>query len=332
MATSSKLPPPPPAAKAAGGSKDPLSLLDGGDDSYDAVPHNASSKWKDDSYEYDGTKGGDHDDLLKGHNNHFGPYGYGDGGGDDDGDWRDFDDYDDGSGWSWSSILLLTLLLSMLLAFCWSQRHAMLNAWHRRQARLAFPKTATMDGETSGGATAEMKPVSTWFGTTSVIQVTIEVDGIAHKIGASRETFGQCVRTRARAGRGPSKMPFGNAPSFAVLRGSASPRPVVAGYALAACAHPLTHSPTPPSSRRVSRAARRGLTQLPFALTDACAESGFPELQSLDIVDLCISKRAELRFESCRGGAPQLVDAHTTVDDVMMAKAFHVKVLPASPA
>ena len=110
-----------------------------------------------------------------------------------------------------------------------------------------------------------MKPVSTWFGTTTTVKVLIEVDGATHTIGASRETFGQ------------------------------------------------------------------GLTQLPFALTDACAESGFPELLSLDIVDLCISKRAELRYEARQGGALQLVDAFTTLDDVMMAKSFHVKVLPAEP-
>lgn len=240
------------------GADDPLDLLKDGGASYDdAEPprHNGTkSALNKDSYAYDGDGTAD--------TKHFHGYGYGGG---DDADWDDKDfDFDDEDGWSWSSILLAALLVGAVALFLWSQRHAMLNAWHRRQARLAFPKTATMDGEEM--SSSEIKPVSRWFGTSSVVPVSIEVDGATHKIGASRETFGQ------------------------------------------------------------------GLTQLPFALTDACAESGFPELQSLDIVDLCISKRAELRFEGCRGGALQLVDAHTTVDDVMMAKAFHVKVLPASPA
>jgi hypothetical protein len=267
MATASADPPKPlKTPQRLPGSEDPLDLLKDGAASYDdETPnhhssHNGTAKsgLTKDSYEYDGAGGGG---LDKGH---FHGYGYGgDGDGADDWDKYDFDDDEDG--WSWSSILLIVLLVGMVVLFLWSQRHAMLNAWHRRQARLAFPKDATMQGDEMT-STSEIKPVSRWFGTTSVVPVSIELDGTTHKIGASRETFGQ------------------------------------------------------------------GLTQLPFALTDACAESGFPELQSLDIVDLCISKRAELRFEGCRGGALQLVDAHTTVDDVMMAKAFHIKVLPASPA
>lgn len=248
------------------GSDDPLGLHTGGAHSYDDSSasalnssSHASSTLKSaitkESYAYDGNGASSANVANEAEQLGLGAEGMGYDAG---------DQYDGGSGWL--NFFVILVLIGVMLIICWSQRHAMLSAWHRRQARLAFPKTATMEGEATGGATAEMRPVSTWFGTTSVVQVTIELDGIQHKIGASRETFGQ------------------------------------------------------------------GLTQLPFALTDACAESGFPELADLDVVDLCISKRAELRFEGASGGALQLIDAHTTVEDVMGAKAFHVKVLPAATA
>lgn len=81
-------------------------------------------------------------------------------------------------------------------------------------------------------------------------------------------------------------------------------------------------------------AARDDLTtvnQLPFVLADACEESGAPELIGLDLVDLCIKKRAELHYDT-KGGGRRPVGGTTVLDDLMKAKAFHVRVLPEPPA
>ena len=67
------------------------------------------------------------------------------------------------------------------------------------------------------------------------------------------------------------------------------------------------------------------ISQLPFVLTDACAESGFPELSGVSIVDLCIAKQAELRYEA-KDGISRPVDGQTTPWDLQTAKALRVNV------
>ena len=68
------------------------------------------------------------------------------------------------------------------------------------------------------------------------------------------------------------------------------------------------------------------ISSLPFALTDACVDSGFPELSGLSIVDLCIAKKASLSFEGSEGGVMRPVDANTTLDDLMAAKTLRIDV------
>ena len=111
------------------------------------------------------------------------------------------------------------------------------------------------------GPDDELMPVSSWLGTTQPVKVAIEMDGVTHKIGASRD-------------------------------GMAS------------------------------------VSRVPFVLTEACCESGYPELANLDMVDLLLSKRAEL---SCvdSGGVQRRVDGTMTPNDLLTAKAFHVRVFPA---
>ena len=224
---------PPPSASPPPTALRPPPAAPGSSYTYEDTSNNASS------YLYGGDMGKDGERFFNGN----------------DVDFEDFDEDGDAAGFLPNAVLIGVLLIGLCVCL-WLQRRPMLNAWHRRQARLAF----------SGGPDAEMRPVASWFATTSTVRVAVELDGQAHTIGASRETFGQ------------------------------------------------------------------GLAQLPFALTDACAESDFPELRDLDIVDLCIAKRCELRYEAREGGALQLVDAHTTLEDVMMAKSFAIKVLPAPEA
>ena len=102
-------------------------------------------------------------------------------------------------------------------------------------------------------------PVASWLGTTQPVKVAIEMNGVTHKIGASRDGMGSVSR-------------------------------------------------------------------VPFVLTEACYESGYPELAGLDLVDLLLSKKAEL---SCvdKDGDLRPFDGMMTGDDLMAAKSFHVRVL-----
>ena len=72
-----------------------------------------------------------------------------------------------------------------------------------------------------------------------------------------------------------------------------------------------------------SRDSFSSVTQLPFALTDACVESGFPEISTLSVVDLCIQRKATLSYEG-GDGRVQAVHGSTTLDDLLVAKAIHV--------
>ena len=75
-------------------------------------------------------------------------------------------------------------------------------------------------------------------------------------------------------------------------------------------------------------ASRDGITsvsRLPFVLTEACVESGFPELARLDLVDLLISGRAELGLlDEC--GNSHIVQGTMSALHLAQAKSFLVKV------
>jgi len=148
----------------------------------------------------------------------------------------------------------LGIALLLVAVWCFFTRDAIVSSWHRRQAARAARAMAGADGE--------LMPVSSWLGTTQPVKVSIEKDGITHKIGASRD-------------------------------GMAS------------------------------------VSRVPFVLTEACYESGFPELANMDMVDLLLSKRAEL---SCvdKDGDERPVDGTMTGADLMAAKSFHVRILPSS--
>ena len=77
-----------------------------------------------------------------------------------------------------------------------------------------------------------------------------------------------------------------------------------------------------------SRDAITSISQLPFALTDACVESGFPELRSLSIVDLCIAKKAEMSYET-KAGDIVPINATTVTSDLIGVKSLRVRVLAA---
>ena len=68
------------------------------------------------------------------------------------------------------------------------------------------------------------------------------------------------------------------------------------------------------------------VTQLPFALTDACVDSYAPELSGLSIVDLCIAKKCELRYEA-RDGTVRPVSGTTTEKELQECKSVRVRVL-----
>lgn len=72
------------------------------------------------------------------------------------------------------------------------------------------------------------------------------------------------------------------------------------------------------------------VSQLPFTLTDACVESGYPELQELDLVDLLIRKRATLELEDANGGA-RPIDSSTVPADIKAAKCIRVKIHAEEP-
>lgn len=74
------------------------------------------------------------------------------------------------------------------------------------------------------------------------------------------------------------------------------------------------------------REAMESVSRLPFVLTDACEDSGYPELADVDLVDLLLKKRAEL---SCIDGSgiSRQVDGTMTAADLTRAKSFHVLVL-----
>ena len=65
------------------------------------------------------------------------------------------------------------------------------------------------------------------------------------------------------------------------------------------------------------------VSQLPFALTDACVESGYPELSGLSVVDLTLAKRATLSYEG-KDGVVRAVDGQTTAWDLQTAKSVRV--------
>jgi hypothetical protein len=75
----------------------------------------------------------------------------------------------------------------------------------------------------------------------------------------------------------------------------------------------------------MARESIGSVAQLPFALSDALSESGFPELSGLDLVELLISKSAELQVETSHGDL-RPVDEQTRDWDVARAKSFHVRV------
>lgn len=100
--------------------------------------------------------------------------------------------------------------------------------------RAALQRRAAANAARVAGRDGELSPVSSWFGSTSVVKVFVEVGGATHTIGAARDGLS-------------------------------------------------------------------AVSQLPFLLTDACEASGSPELAGLDIVELCIQKRAELHFDASDG-------------------------------
>ena len=67
------------------------------------------------------------------------------------------------------------------------------------------------------------------------------------------------------------------------------------------------------------------VSRLPFVITEACRESGYPELAELDLVDLMLSRTAEL---SCvdRSGHLRPVDGTMSKADITSMRSFHVKV------
>ena len=75
-----------------------------------------------------------------------------------------------------------------------------------------------------------------------------------------------------------------------------------------------------------SRDSFASVTQLPFALTEACVESGFPELSEVSVVDLCIARKATLSYEGSDGRV-QPVDGSTMLADLLAAKSIRVAVL-----
>jgi len=138
---------------------------------------------------------------------------------------------------------------------CWvcdigSLREPLLRAWHRRQACKAAARMAGRDGE--------LTPVAYWGVTTQPVKVKIEMDGMTHTIGASRDGI-------------------------------------------------------------------TSVSRLPFVLTEACMESGFPELARLDLVDLLISRRAELALVD-ESGTSHIVQGTMSTAQLACAKSFLVKV------
>lgn len=74
-----------------------------------------------------------------------------------------------------------------------------------------------------------------------------------------------------------------------------------------------------------SRDGMDSISRLPFVLTEACYESGYPELADLDLVDLLLGKKAELAYAD-GSGAQKPVDGQMTVSDVQAVKSFHVTI------
>lgn len=75
-----------------------------------------------------------------------------------------------------------------------------------------------------------------------------------------------------------------------------------------------------------SRDGMGSVSRVPFVLNDACYESGYPELVDLDLVDLLLSKKAELSYVD-KDGDIRRFDGSITVVDLMAAKSIHVRVL-----
>jgi hypothetical protein len=150
----------------------------------------------------------------------------------------------------WAGVFLLIGCAS-LVCFVY-MRDDLVRAWHRRQAAQAARAMDIADDD-------ELMPVSSWLGTTQPVKVAIEVNGVTHRIGASRDGMGSVSR-------------------------------------------------------------------VPFVLNDACYESGYPELVDLDLVDLLLSKKAELSYVD-KDGDIRRFDGSITVVDLMAAKSIHVRVL-----
>ena len=72
------------------------------------------------------------------------------------------------------------------------------------------------------------------------------------------------------------------------------------------------------------------VSQLPFILSEACADSGAPELAGIDLVELQISKDAHV-FYVDRKDNQVPVDHRTKASDLMGAKAFRVKIRAVAP-
>ena len=68
------------------------------------------------------------------------------------------------------------------------------------------------------------------------------------------------------------------------------------------------------------------ISQLPTAITDACEASGFPEISSLSVVDMCNEKKASLYYEGSNGRVLP-VSGTTTLPDLLEAKSIRVSVL-----
>jgi hypothetical protein len=69
------------------------------------------------------------------------------------------------------------------------------------------------------------------------------------------------------------------------------------------------------------------VSRVPFALTDACVDSGFPELSSIDLVDLVLSKRAGVSCEDSSGKRRPL-EGSMSAADLAQTKVIHVTVQP----
>ena len=68
------------------------------------------------------------------------------------------------------------------------------------------------------------------------------------------------------------------------------------------------------------------ISQLPTAITEACEASGFPEISSLSVVDMCNEKKASLYYEGSDGRV-RPVSGTTTLPDLLEAKSLRVSVL-----